>query len=119
MVSGKDQVSVGIVPINISGKSSLSVYPLAIANCNEKSKFSQRIELASCRQEWYLVQIQGLPSKNPKFKTFTIYTPDFCLSQYYSADQFVWSQCGSWPSAEPHFIMTCSNSPTYNKVIKT
>ena len=39
MVSGKDQVSVGIVSINISGKSSqssLSVYPLAIANCNEK-----------------------------------------------------------------------------------
>ena len=45
MVSGKDQLSVGIVSINISGKSSqssLSVYPLAISNCNEKRQVQSK-----------------------------------------------------------------------------
>lgn len=36
---GKDQVAVGVAPIDFSNKSSesaLSIYPLAIANCKEK-----------------------------------------------------------------------------------
>ena len=37
--SGRNQVSVGIVPIGFKGKSSesaLSVFPIAIANCKEQ-----------------------------------------------------------------------------------
>ena len=39
MYLGKNQVAVGIVPINFVNKSSesaLSVYPVAIANCKEE-----------------------------------------------------------------------------------
>ena len=39
MISGKDQVAVGIVPLDAhhrSSQSAKSVYPLVIANCKEK-----------------------------------------------------------------------------------
>lgn len=38
-ISGRNQVAVGIVPIDFKGKSSesaLSVFPIAIANCKEQ-----------------------------------------------------------------------------------
>ena len=38
-ISGKDQVAVGLAPIDFKNKSSestLSIYPLAIGNCKEK-----------------------------------------------------------------------------------
>jgi len=41
LIAGRNQVAVGIVPVGVSSstvgsQSSLSVYPLAIANCKEE-----------------------------------------------------------------------------------
>jgi hypothetical protein len=52
--AGKNQVAIGVVPINFEGKSSessLSVYPIAIGNCKEK-----RLVQPLCISELFCVQ---------------------------------------------------------------
>jgi len=47
-LSGRDQVSVGIVPIGMQAygeQSALSVFPLAVANCSEESRYVLKVKL--------------------------------------------------------------------------
>ncbi|KAK3736982.1 hypothetical protein QZH41_015632, partial [Actinostola sp. cb2023] len=74
-LGGKDQISIGVVPIDFAKKSpesALSVYPVAIANCKEERKnVKQLIKLLNSEKNWLKKHGLTVDGKHYDFK-FTV-----------------------------------------------
>ncbi|XP_031563017.1 uncharacterized protein LOC116298634, partial [Actinia tenebrosa] len=74
-LGGKDQIAVGIVPIDFAKKSpesALSVYPVAIANCKEeRSNMKQLIGMLNKQKNWLKQHGLCVDGKSYNFK-FTV-----------------------------------------------
>ncbi|KAK3710762.1 hypothetical protein QZH41_005391 [Actinostola sp. cb2023] len=77
--TGKNQVAVGIVPINFKGKSSesaLSVYPVAIGNCKEKRSNLKSL-IANLNSQKQKIKEEGILVDGKKYRCNFTVTMDY------------------------------------------